>query len=125
MNSVTEVHHIHRNFDRNPVVPGPACCDIDWESLILTHDVLAGQTVNADFCSTVCVRLCGQWEILKHARYSPDINPCEFDQFLKLKEPLRGHGFPYVSSVRRSVRSTVANISDQCLANGLQRFPDI
>jgi transposase len=31
-----------------------------------------------------------RWEILEHPSYSPDMSPCVFDLFAKMKEPLRG-----------------------------------
>ena len=31
-----------------------------------------------------------QWEILKNPPYSPDMSPCDYDLFAKMKEPLRG-----------------------------------
>ena len=31
-----------------------------------------------------------KWEILEHPPYSPDMSPCDYDQFAKVKEPLRG-----------------------------------
>ena len=31
-----------------------------------------------------------QWEILEHPPYSPDMSPCDYDLFAKVKEPLRG-----------------------------------
>ncbi|KAJ4432604.1 hypothetical protein ANN_21227, partial [Periplaneta americana] len=30
-----------------------------------------------------------QWEILEHSPYSPDKSPCDYDLFVKVKEPLR------------------------------------
>ncbi|KAJ4430148.1 hypothetical protein ANN_22358 [Periplaneta americana] len=30
------------------------------------------------------------WEILEHPPYSPDMSPCDYDLFAKMKEPLRG-----------------------------------
>ncbi|PSN42895.1 hypothetical protein C0J52_23444 [Blattella germanica] len=30
-----------------------------------------------------------QWEILEHPPYSPDMSPCDYDLFSKVKEPLR------------------------------------
>ncbi|XP_035229771.1 histone-lysine N-methyltransferase SETMAR-like [Stegodyphus dumicola] len=66
-----------------------------------------------------------QWEIQKHPPYSPDMSPCDFDLFPKLKEPLRGHRFPDVSSVLHAVERSVAHINNQHLATGLQRLPDI
>ena len=31
-----------------------------------------------------------KWKILKHPPYSPDISPCDYNLFAKVKEPLRG-----------------------------------
>ena len=30
-----------------------------------------------------------QWEILEYPPYSPDMSPCDYDLFAKVKEPLR------------------------------------
>ena len=65
-----------------------------------------------------------QWEILERPPYSPDMSPCDFDLFPKLKEPLRGHRFHDVSSVLHAVGRSVAHISNQHLATGLQCLPD-
>ena len=32
-----------------------------------------------------------KWELLEHPRYSPDLAPCDFHLFPKMKEHLRGH----------------------------------
>jgi transposase len=29
-----------------------------------------------------------RWETLEHPPYSPDMNPCDYDLFTKMKEPL-------------------------------------
>uniref|UniRef100_A0A1I8G015 DDE_3 domain-containing protein n=1 Tax=Macrostomum lignano TaxID=282301 RepID=A0A1I8G015_9PLAT len=34
-----------------------------------------------------------QWEVLPHPPYSPDLSPCNFDLFPKLKNQLRGRRF--------------------------------
>jgi hypothetical protein len=33
------------------------------------------------------------WKVLKHPPYSPDMSPCDYDLFPRLKEPLRTPGF--------------------------------
>ena len=30
------------------------------------------------------------WEIVEHPPYSPDMSPCDYDLFTKMKEPLWG-----------------------------------
>ncbi|KAK3732077.1 hypothetical protein RRG08_026462 [Elysia crispata] len=34
-----------------------------------------------------------KWELLEHTRYSPDLAPCDFHLFPKMKEHLRGQRF--------------------------------
>src|SRR5258705_4248364 len=65
------------------------------------------------------------WEVLEHPPYSPDMSPCDYNLFPKLKEPLRGIRFPDVPSVIRAVGRSVADINRQHLANGILRLPDI
>ncbi len=37
------------------------------------------------------------WEVLYHLLYSPDLSPPDYDLFPKLKEPLQGIHFNYLS----------------------------
>ncbi|GFT12286.1 hypothetical protein TNCV_4005421 [Trichonephila clavipes] len=59
-----------------------------------------------------------------HPPYSPDVNLCNFDLFPKLKEPLLGHLFHDISSLRRSLGCSVADINIEHLNNGFQRLSE-
>jgi hypothetical protein len=51
---------------------------------IILHDNARAHTANTVkglFC-------CWQWEILEHPPHSPDMSPCDYDLFTKMKEPL-------------------------------------
>jgi len=48
-----------------------------------------------------------EWEVLPHALHSPDMTPPDFDSFLKLKEPMRGHGFPSQGEVSAAVTRAI------------------
>jgi len=53
---------------------------------IILHDNARAHTANV---VTDLLRL-WRWEILEQPPYSPDMNPCDYDLFAKMKEPLRG-----------------------------------
>ncbi|KAJ4444667.1 hypothetical protein ANN_06464 [Periplaneta americana] len=49
------------------------------------------------------------WEILQYSLYSPDMSPCDYDLFSRLKETLRGKRFPVGQSIRGINRNNLAN----------------
>ncbi|KAJ4450655.1 hypothetical protein ANN_02084 [Periplaneta americana] len=53
---------------------------------IILHDNARSHTAAA---VKDLLRRC-QWEILEHSSYLPDMSPCDYDLFTKVKEPLRG-----------------------------------
>ena len=55
------------------------------QNTIILHDCARSHTAAA---VTVLLRR-WKWEILEHPPYSPDMNPCDYDLFAKVKEPLR------------------------------------
>ena len=57
-----------------------------------------------------------KWEILDHPPYSPDMSPCDYDLFAKVKEPLRG-----TLAIRRSIR----NINKDGRGDGVRRIPNM
>ncbi len=44
-----------------------------------------------------------KWEMLKHSPYSPDLSPCDFHIFGKLKKHLKGTRFGLDDAVKESV----------------------
>ena len=53
------------------------------------------------------------WEVLYHPRYSPDLNPCDFDLIPKMKESLRGIRFRTAPEILQAVGA----------AKGILRLP--
>ena len=53
---------------------------------------------------------CCRWGILEHPPYSPDMNPCDYDLFAKMKEPLRGTRYntrdEFIRAKGRSIRKS-------------------
>ena len=49
-------------------------------------------------------------EVLGHPPYSPDLAPCDFFLFPKLKKILRGRQFDNVADLQRAVQSAIASL---------------
>ncbi|PSN56149.1 hypothetical protein C0J52_03342, partial [Blattella germanica] len=63
------------------------------------------------------------WEVLYHPPYSPDLSPCDYDLFPKMKEPLRGRRFRTVEDVLQATDRSIRTIQRLGTANGIQRLP--
>ena len=66
-----------------------------------------------------------QWEILEHPPYSPDMSPCEYDLFAKVKEPLRGTWYNTIYERIRAIGRSIRNINKDGHADGVRRLPNI
>ena len=66
-----------------------------------------------------------QWEILEHPPYSPDVRPCDYDHFAKVKELLRGTRHNTRDELIRAIGWSVRNIDKDGRADGVQRLPNI
>lgn len=64
-----------------------------------------------------------EWEILSHPPYSPDLSPCDYDLFPKLKIPLRGIRFDDLQDLKKAVAKELRGIYDGCLATGIGNLP--
>ncbi|KAJ4450086.1 hypothetical protein ANN_01493 [Periplaneta americana] len=62
------------------------------------------------------------WEVLEHPPYSPDVSPCDYDLFPRLKEPIRSKRFADIASVLHAVGQSIREIYRNNLANGIQRW---
>ena len=68
---------------------------------------------------------CWQWEILEHPPYSPDVSPCDYDLFIKVKEPLRGTQYNTRDELICAVGWSIWNINKNGHADGVQCLPNI
>ncbi len=70
----------------------------------------------------------GEWgiDLLAHPPYSPDLAPCNFPLFPKLKEQLRGRRFPnrqaLQAETRRILRSFSEEFYSQCFVDLVNRW---
>ncbi|KAJ4442473.1 hypothetical protein ANN_04059 [Periplaneta americana] len=65
------------------------------------------------------------WEILEHPPYSPDMSPCDYDLFTKVKEPLQGTRYNTRGELIRAIGRSIRNISKDGRADGVRRLPNI
>ena len=72
-----------------------------------------------------------QWEIVEHPPYSPDMSPCDYNVFAKVKEPLWGTLYntrdELIHAIERSLRKINKNWrSDHILcSDGVWHLPNI
>ena len=64
-----------------------------------------------------------EWETLDHPPYSPDLSPCDFDLFPKLKEDMRGIRYTDIEALELAVAARVRVIENSCLATGIADLP--
>ncbi len=63
-----------------------------------------------------------KWERLPHPAYSPDISPCDYDLFPKLKENMRGIRYTYLDELEVAVTDQVKVYERGCLATGIEKL---
>ena len=61
-----------------------------------------------------------QWEILEHPPYSPDMSPCDYDLFAKVKEPLRGTRYNTRDELIHAIEWSMRNINKDGRADGVR-----
>ena len=63
------------------------------------------------------------WELLTHPPYSPDLSPCDYHLFPKMKEPIRGVRFQTVDDILEAVSEQLKTLQKNGLAGGVPRLP--
>jgi histone-lysine N-methyltransferase SETMAR len=64
-------------------------------------------------------------ETVEHPPYSPDMSPCDFDLFPKMKEPLWGEWFRSVEEIMQAVGRSLATINRNRSTDGIHRCPQV
>jgi histone-lysine N-methyltransferase SETMAR len=62
------------------------------------------------------------WEVLPHPPYSPDLSPCDFFLFHKMKIPLRGIVFDDEEAIKSAVQTSLQGMDKESLSNGISRL---
>ena len=87
--------------------------------LIFQHDNARPHTAKK---TTAAIRRLG-WETLPHPPYSPDLAPCDYYLFWKMKEYIRGKSFKSRSALASSVSQFVRSLSAEDCASGMSQLP--
>ena len=64
-------------------------------------------------------------EILEHPPYSPDMSPCYYDLFAKVKEPLRGTQYNTRGELIPAIGRSIQTVNKDGRADGIRRLPNI
>lgn len=59
------------------------------------------------------------WEIMAHPPYSPDLSPCDFFLFPKIKEAMRGQRFKDTEDINEAYRQSLAAVTKSGLQGGI------
>ena len=60
-----------------------------------------------------------------HPQYSPDMSPCDYNLFAKVKEPLRGTRYNIRAELIRTIGQPIRNINKDGRTDGVRRLPSI
>ena len=66
-----------------------------------------------------------KWEILEQPPHSPDIGPCDYDLFAKVKKPLRGTRYNPRYALIRAIGRSIRSINKDGCADAVRRLPNI
>ena len=67
----------------------------------------------------------GNWVIPEHPPYFPDMSPCDFDLFAKMKLPLRGVPFRTRQAIMAAVEQSVRRLAQQDAVDAIRRLTDV
>ena len=65
------------------------------------------------------------WEILEHPAYSPDMNPCDFDAFHRIKRGLKGISFPSPAILVASYDQKIRELNEAHSFLGIYNLPRV
>ncbi len=65
------------------------------------------------------------WEILEHPPYSPDMNPCDFDVFHRIKRQLKGVSFPSPAMLVASYDQRIRDLNEAHSFPGIYNLPRV
>ena len=62
------------------------------------------------------------WELLDHAPYSPDLAPCDFHLFPKVKENLRGQRFEDEDAIEEAMKTSLLDVAKGSMVTAFQAW---
>ena len=83
------------------------------------------QCKESHHCCCTDLLWCWQWEILEHQPYSPNMSPCDYNLFAKVKKPLLGIRYNTRHDLNRAIGWSLWNINKDGHADGFRRLQNI
>ncbi len=92
------------------------------------HTFLLHQDNASPHTSVFTLAKLGEWgvDLLAHPPYSPDLAPCDFAMFPKVKEQLRGRRFPNLAALQKETKKILRSLPEdfytQCFIDLVTRW---
>ena len=96
-----------------------------WRHLVVQNPVILHDNARSHTAAAV-TDLLRRWqcEILQYPPYSPDMSPCKYDLFAKVKEPLWGTRYNTRDKLIHATGWSIWNINKDRRADGVLRLPN-
>ena len=94
-----------------------------WWQLVVQNPIIHDNARSHTAASVMNLLRHWQWEILERPQYSPNMSPCDYNLFGKMKEPLQGTW--YNTRLIHARRQSILNINKDGHADGVQWLPNI
>ena len=97
-----------------------------WRHLVVQNPIILHDSARSHTAAAVTDLLRRwQWEILEHPPYSPDMSPCDYDLFARVKVLLRGTRYYTRDELIRASGRSIRNINKDGRADGVRLLPNI
>ncbi len=65
-----------------------------------------------------------RWMVLEHPAYSPDLNPCDYDGFHRIKGPNKGIRFANENELTKSFDKVIKDVNEKNELKGISKLPE-
>ena len=94
--------------------------------LVIQNPIILHDDVRSHNAAAVMdIRRCWQWKFLEHLQNSPDMSPCDYDPFAKVKEPLRRTRYNTKDELIRAIGWSIRNIKKDGRSDSVRRLPNL
>ena len=93
--------------------------------LVVQNATILDDNIRSYTAAVTDLLCCWQWEILENPPYSPDMSPCDYYLFAKVKEPLRGTRYNTRVEILHGIGWSIRIINKDGLADGVRCLPII
>ena len=93
--------------------------------MVVQNPILHDNEMNHTAAAVMDLLRHWHWEILEHPPYSPDMSPCNYNLFTKVKEPLRGTRYNTRNYLIRAIGQSIWIINKDGCSDSVQLLPNI